>query len=182
MLEAAISLLRQTGLSGAGINEVVRESGAPKGSLYYYFPGGKEELVAEALALYATRVRDFLDATLSGSKAPAAKIRALFEAFAHRIEDAHFQTSCAAGAVTLDLVADLEPLRNSVDAAFSSWVKTIAAHFRSRNARAANSFAGLVVSAIEGAYIRSRAAQSAHPFREAGRWLSELAAATFETA
>jgi hypothetical protein len=130
---------------------------------------------------YATRIRDFLDATLSTSKTPAAKIRGLFEAFAGRIENAQFQASCAAGAVSLDLVADLEPLRNSVDAAFSSWVDTIAAHLRSGNARAADSFAGLVLSTIEGAYIRSRASQSAHPFREAGRWLSELAATTFKT-
>jgi len=49
MLEAAISLMRRTGLSGAGINEVVRESQAPKGSIYHYFPGGKQQLAAEAI-------------------------------------------------------------------------------------------------------------------------------------
>lgn len=179
MLETAISLMRRTGLSGAGINEVVRESGAPKGSMYHYFPGGKQQLARDALELYASRVRDFLDSTLSASGTPAARIRALFEALARRIEEAQFQASCAAGTVSLDLDPELEPLRNSIATAFSIWVDTIAAHFRSRNARAANSFAGLVLTTIEGAYIRSRAAQSADPFREAGRWLSALAASTF---
>lgn len=47
MLEAAISLMRGSGLSGAGINEIVRESGAPKGSVYYFFPDGKLALVSE---------------------------------------------------------------------------------------------------------------------------------------
>lgn len=179
MLEAAISLMQRTGLSGAAINHVVRESQAPKGSMYHYFPGGKRQLATEAIELYATRVRDFLDATLSAPRTPAAKIRALFKAYARRIEDAQFHASCAAGAVALDLDADLEPLRRNVDQAFSGWVDTIAAQFRSRNARAARSFASLVLSTIEGAYIRSRAAQSTEPFGEAGRWLARLAEATF---
>ena len=179
MLEAAISLMRRTGLSGAAMNEVIRQSHAPKGSMYHYFPGGKQQLAAEAIELYASRVREFLEATLSSPRTPAGKIRALFEAFARRIEDSQFRASCAAGAVSLDLDAELEPLRRHVDAAFSGWVDTIAAQFRSRNARVADSFAGLVLSTIEGAYIRSRAAQSTEPFREAGRWLSTLVEATF---
>lgn len=179
MLEAAISLMRRTGLAGAGINEIVRESGAPKGSIYHYFPGGKQQLACDALELYATRVRDFLDSTLSAARTPRSKIRALFEALAHRIEDARFEASCAAGAVSLDLDANLEALRDGVDAAFASWIETIARHFPSGDARAADAFAGFVLSAIEGAYVRSRAGQSADPFREAGRWLATLAAATF---
>ena len=42
MIDATITLLRRSGLSGAGINEIVRESGAPKGSLYHFFPDGKQ--------------------------------------------------------------------------------------------------------------------------------------------
>src|SRR5690348_4536965 len=179
MLEAATSLMRRTGLSGAGINEVVRESRAPKGSMYHYFPGGKQQLAAEAIDVYAARVRDFLDATLSAARTPAGKVHALFEALARRIEDAQFEASCAAGAVSLDLDAQLESLRRNVDAAFSGWVDTIAAQFRPRNARAANSFASLVLTTIEGAYIRSRIARSTEPFREAGRWLSGIAQTTF---
>lgn len=179
MLEATISLMRRTGLSGAAVNEVVRVSRAPKGSMYHYFPGGKQQLAAEAIELYASRVRDFLDATLSARRTPAGKIRALFAAYARRIEDAQFRASCAAGAVSLDLDAELEPLRQHVNAAFAGWVDTIAAQFRSRNARAADSFASLVLSAIEGAYIRSRAAQSTEPFGEASRWMSQLAETTF---
>jgi len=179
MLEAAISLMRRTGLSGAGINEVVRESQAPKGSIYHYFPGGKQQLAAEAIELYASRVRDFLEETLSGPTTPAGKVRVLFAAYSRRIEHARFHASCAAGAVSLDLDADLEPLRQNVNAAFSVWVDTIAAQFRSHNARAADSFASLLLSTIEGAYIRSRAARSIEPFAEAGRWLSGLAQEVF---
>ena len=179
MLEAAISLMRRTGLSGAAVNEVVRVSRAPKGSMYHYFPGGKQQLAAEAIERYASRVAEFLETTLSGPRTPAGKVRALFAAYARRIEDAQFCASCAAGAVSLDLDAELEPLRQHVNAAFAGWVDTIATQFRSHNARAADSFASLVLSTIEGAYIRSRAARSSAPFTEAGRWLSGLAQEVF---
>jgi len=68
MLEAAIRLLRTSGLSGAGINEIVRESGAPKGSVYHHFPDGKTQIAAEALALYASRVLSFLDTALAAGR------------------------------------------------------------------------------------------------------------------
>ena len=77
MLEAAIALMRESGLSGAGINEVVRLSGAPKGSVYHFFPQGKQQLVAEALALYSGRVQAFIEEALTRGQQPADKLEAL---------------------------------------------------------------------------------------------------------
>ena len=63
MVEATITLMRHSGLSGAGINEIIRESGAPKGSIYHYFPGGKQQIAQEALDSYSQRVLAFIDAS-----------------------------------------------------------------------------------------------------------------------
>ena len=60
MVLATLELLRQSGLAGAGINNVVDASGAPKGSVYHYFPGGKRDLVASALVEAERRVGDGL--------------------------------------------------------------------------------------------------------------------------
>ncbi|HEX4885839.1 MAG TPA: TetR/AcrR family transcriptional regulator, partial [Casimicrobiaceae bacterium] len=60
LLAAAVMLLRRSGLAGAGINEIVRESGAPKGSVYHHFPQGKEQIVTEALALHGSAVTAFI--------------------------------------------------------------------------------------------------------------------------
>jgi AcrR family transcriptional regulator len=176
MLEAAIALMRRSGLSGAGINEIVRESGAPKGSVYHFFPDGKRQIAAEALALHAERVLAFIDAGLARGRSPGAKVRALFEAFARRIEEGGYASSCAAGAVCLDLEQDLEGLRLVIASAFAAWSARIAGHLGFRDARRGLSFAGLVLTAIEGAYIRGRAERSGGPFREAGAWLAEIAA------
>ena len=91
MLDATIALMRRSGLSGAGINEIVRESGAPKGSVYHFFPDGKRQIAAEALAGYSTRVLAFIDASLAGKRSPGGKVRALFEAFAQRLEEGRFR-------------------------------------------------------------------------------------------
>lgn len=175
LLEAAITLMRRSGLSGAGINEIVRESGAPKGSVYYYFPNGKQQIVEEGLAQYSQRVVAFIDASLSGKRRPGEKIRALFNAFAIRIEQGDFRHSCPVGTVCLDLDAGVESLRPVIANAFGQYMQAIAVHFPFRDRQREKSFAGLVLTAIEGAYVRGRADRSGKPFREAGALLAELA-------
>jgi TetR/AcrR family transcriptional repressor of lmrAB and yxaGH operons len=175
MLEATITLMRGSGLSGAGINEIVRESGAPKGSVYHFFPNGKMQIAAEALTIYSGRVRAFIDGALAGKRLPGEKVKALFDAFARRVEEGDFRQSCAVGTVSLDLDEDLEDLRAVLAAAFAEWVALIARHFDFADARQTKSFAGMVLTAIEGAYIRCRAERTSRPFKEAGAWLAELA-------
>jgi TetR/AcrR family transcriptional repressor of lmrAB and yxaGH operons len=174
LLGAATLLLRRSGLAGAGINEIVRESGAPKGSVYHHFPGGKMQIATEALARHALAVGAFVDAAVAGKRSPAAKLEALFEAFAVRAEEGAFLHTCPAGTVCLDLEAGMEDLRQAVAASFGAYMAAIARHFPLANAQRTRSFAGLVVTAIEGAYLRCRAERSGAPFREAGHWLAAL--------
>jgi TetR/AcrR family transcriptional regulator, lmrAB and yxaGH operons repressor len=181
MIDATIDLMRRSGLSGAGINEIVRASGAPKGSVYHFFPGGKQQIAAEALTAYTQRVLDFIEAALASRNLAGAKVTALFAAFARRVEEGEFQKSCPAGTVCLDLDADLDSLRSVVADAFEAWTRQIARHFTEGDRRAAESFAGLLLTAIEGAYIRARAERTSRPFKEAGTWLAELAVTRFES-
>jgi AcrR family transcriptional regulator len=103
MIEAAITLMRGSGLGGAGINEIVRVSGSPKGSVYHFFPQGKLQITTEALAVYSTRVMAFIDQSLASKRQPGAKVKALFSAFARRVEEGDFYQSCAVGTVSLEL-------------------------------------------------------------------------------
>ncbi len=175
MLDVAIELMRASGLSGAGINEIVDAGRVPKGSVYHYFPAGKEQIVAEALAVYATRVRAFMAEAMQAGRTPGGKVRMLFGAFAARLEGADFRKSCAAGAVCLDLDAESEAIRSAIDTAFENWIELLADELRFPDRARARSFGGLLLTAIEGAYIRGRAEGSGEPFLEAGRWLAELA-------
>jgi TetR/AcrR family transcriptional repressor of lmrAB and yxaGH operons len=174
MIEATIALMRGSGFSGAGINDIVRESGAPKGSVYHYFPNGKVQIATEALAAYSQRVMVFIDRALAKKRLPSTKVRALFDAFAQRVEEGDYRKSCAVGTVSLDLDADLENLRVVLGAAFADWATLIARHFDLGDVQRTKSFAGLLLTAIEGAYVRCRAERSSRPFKEAGVWLAEL--------
>jgi TetR/AcrR family transcriptional repressor of lmrAB and yxaGH operons len=175
MVEAAITLMRGSGLSGAGINEIVRVSGAPKGSVYHFFPQGKLQITSEALAVYSTRVMAFIDQALASECQAGAKVSALFSAFARRVEQGDFHQSCAVGTVSLDLNGDLQALQVVLGRTFSEWVELIAGHFDLGDSDRTGSFAGLLLTAVEGAYIRARAERSARPFKEAGEWLAMLA-------
>jgi TetR/AcrR family transcriptional repressor of lmrAB and yxaGH operons len=177
MIEAAIDLMRAYGLSGAGINDVVLRSGAPRGSLYHHFPGGKLQMAHEALAVQGGRVQSFIHQALAGAASGPDKVIALFDAFALRVEEAEFRKSCALGCVALDLDADTDRLRQVVAESFAAWQETIAAHFQSLGPKAAAEFASLLLTGIEGAYVRARAEHTSDAFREAGRWMAKLARA-----
>src|SRR5688572_8921558 len=147
MIEAAIVLMRRSGYSGVGINEVLAESGAPKGSMYHYFPDGKRQVAIEALAAYAPRVVAFIDERMSRGKAPADKMRHLFQGFEERLREGDYRLSCAAGCVSLDLDDDLDSVRDAVRQAFAAYVDVIAKHIAFRDRRRAKSFAAFVLTA-----------------------------------
>lgn len=172
MIEAAIDLMRGSGLGGAGINEIVRASGAPKGSVYHFFPAGKLQIAAQALDSYAAGVHAFIDAALSSRNDPAAKVRALFDAFARRVEEGGFRRSCAVGTVCLDLDDETDPLRAVLAAALDDWAMLIAFHLDLGDARRTRAMAQAVLAAIEGSYILCRVHRSSQPFRDAGTWLA----------
>lgn len=175
MLEAAIVLLRRTGLSGAGMNTILKESGAPKGSMYYFFPDGKHQLVSEAVGIYRGRVAETLQSGLSGSQSPGVRVRNLFDVLAKRISDADFCQSCAVGAIALDLDEDTVALRPLLEAVIAGWIDVIAGQLPSPTSKRTRTFAGLVMTVIQGAYIRARLTRSTEPLREAGEWLGSLA-------
>lgn len=174
LIEAAEQLLRQTGMAGSGIKDVVVRSGAPIGSLYHYFPGGKTQLVSEALQSQAEKSRHLLETFFDGHRSPAEAVRLLFETAAEGFERAGANQGCAIGCVTLDLTASDAGIREVCRSTFDSWVERIAPHLPWRTAHSRRSFARLIVVSLEGAFILARAEQSGDPFRESGKWLTAM--------
>ena len=173
-LHTAEDMLREGGMSGTGIKEIVARSGAPIGSLYHYFPGGKTQLVTESLRIHAAKVPRLLEQFLGGPGTAAARLRALFNAAADGFERGGANKACAIGAVTLDLMPPDAEIRAVCAEAFDQWVTLIAAHLPLPDKRSRRSFAVMVVVALEGAFILAKAAQSGEPFRDAGEWLAAM--------
>jgi AcrR family transcriptional regulator len=175
MLDATESLLRERGLAGAGIKQIVARSRTPIGSVYHHFPDGKTELAAAALRRHAEKARMLLEAKFAPDTPVAERVRALFSAAARGFEQSGHLKGCAIGTVTLDLAAEDSVLRDVCAEAVDSWVDAIARRLPWKSQRLRRSFAEMVVTTFEGAFIVSRARQSGQPFITAGEWLAAAA-------
>lgn len=174
MIEAAISLLRATGLTGAGINQVIAASGAPKGSMYHHFPGGKLELASVALQRWGEQVAQKLQMQLAGPAPLPDKIRGIFEGTARSLAQTEYLRSCSIGAVSLDLdeaSASLAPICAQV---FASWEALLAAAMHGIAAPRREALARFVISSIQGAQLQARAARDNRCVLEAGEIAATL--------
>ena len=175
MLAAAEALLRERGLAGAGIQQVVARSGAPIGSVYHFFPRGKTQLVAEALQIHGDKARALFQSMLEDTGEPLPeRFRRLFRTAAAGFDRAGANTSCAIGAVALDLDASDEALRTVCRDAMDGWIASIARELPWPDEAVRRSFAEMVVAGVEGAFILSRARQSGTPFITVGEWLATM--------
>jgi len=175
-IAATETMLREAGMAAAGIKDVAVRSGAPIGSLYHYFPGGKTQLVGEALRRHATRLPLITARGFDGKRTAAAAVQAMFNAAADGFERGGADKGCAVGAVTLDLTSDDAALRTICQKAFDAWVDDVAARLPVPDPRARRSLAVTIVGAIEGSFVLARAGGNGQPFRDAGKWLSVLLA------
>ena len=168
IVDTASSLFEQQGYAATGLNQIVRESGAPKGSLYHYFPGGKDEIAVEALTLGAERVTAEIRGALAGVDDPGEAIKAYVLSLADRLRDSSFRRGAPLAAVALETAA-LNPRLNAVCRdAYRAWQDA----FREKLSRSnyaggrAERLAAFVVASIEGAILLSRVRRSTEPLRE----------------
>lgn len=118
LLLATETMLREAGMAGTGIKDVVKRSGAPIGSLYHYFPGGKTQLVTEALEVHAGRATALIGRFFSGKTSAATAVRRLFDSAAQGFDMAGADKGCAIGAVSLDLQESDSKARRICEATF----------------------------------------------------------------
>ena len=153
---------------------MIAASGAPKGSLYHYFPGGKLELAREALERFGELRQQELQAALAGDAAPDQKIRRLFARMAKGLALEDFRYGCAVAGVTLDLDEDCAVLGPVCSGLLDSWAQTIAAALEPLPSARRRALARFVISAFQGALVQARAARSTQPALEAGEFAASL--------
>jgi len=145
---------------------VVRESGAPRGSTYFHFPGGKAELAREAIARAGDEIEEMVDQAARHADDPASLVRALAQIMASRLERSGYQGGCAIATLVLELAPRDEEFSAAFDSVFARWRAALVSRFEPLGIapdRAA-ALADLVISALEGALLLSRAARSTEPF------------------
>ena len=163
LLLGARKLLAEKGYAGMELRDVALEGDAPRGSIYHHFPGGKRQLAAEATALEGVHIRNTIERALRelGTKQTLSMFG---EVFSRRAAKHPERIGCPVAAAALARPED-PALAAAATAAFGSWEAPIAAALESEgvDAARAETFAGLVVSAVEGALVRTRAAGDQAP-------------------
>jgi TetR/AcrR family transcriptional regulator, lmrAB and yxaGH operons repressor len=164
-IDATGRLLRRQGYAGTGLNEIVARSGAPKGSLYFHFPGGKEELAVAAMERAGEQLREAIAAILSAGDELGEALGGLVDALAAGLERSGYRDGCPIATVALETAAESDGMRVTAAAAFDSWLAPLEERLRHGGlaAPAARRRALLVLSAIEGALILARATRDLAP-------------------
>jgi TetR/AcrR family transcriptional regulator, lmrAB and yxaGH operons repressor len=160
-------LLRHRGYAATGLNEIVALSGAPRGSLYFHFPGGKEELAAAAMDRSGEQLGWAIEAILASSGSLGEGVGRLVDALAAGLEASGYADGCPIATVTLEAANDSEPVRAAAAAAFDAWLSALGAHLVSAGLEppAAARRAMLVLASIEGALILARARRDLAPLQ-----------------
>jgi TetR/AcrR family transcriptional regulator, lmrAB and yxaGH operons repressor len=182
LLNGARRLLAEKGYAGMELRDVAERGTAPRGSIYHHFPGGKRQLAVEAAELEGREIRAAIEHSLE-QRGLAATLAAFGEMFRRQVKDRPERLGCPVAAAALARPED-PALAAAATAAFESWEAPIAAALRDEGVAAADAtnFAGLVVSTVEGALVRARAAADHAPLDSAvaglGQALEALLAAS----
>ena len=176
MLQSASILFRERGVHGTSFSDVLAHSGAPRGSIYHHFPGGKAQLAEEATRYAGEFIAAGLAAALA-EKDPAAAVRGFAALWRGILEGSDFASGCPVVSATLE--GDRSPAaRDAAGAAFRTWQELLAGAFEQRGVEEdrARSLATLAIAAIEGAIVLARAERSAVPLERVADELAELVA------
>ena len=160
LLRTAATLFRTQGYHATGLNQVVAEGGAPKGSLYFHFPGGKEQLAVESVAFSAGEVHTTMRS--------ADDLESALALFAEHLVASDFKNGCPVATVALDAAAESEPIREACATAYASW-HGLLVDFLLRQGISASRAPGLattVLAAVEGALLLARTQRDVAPLRQ----------------
>lgn len=176
ILQTTSTLLEKQGFHGTGLNEIVKESGAPKGSLYYYFPAGKEQITAEAVLQSGQTTADRIRTGLHGSTSAAKAIHEFILLIAENVERSGFASGGALTAVAMETATQSDRINTACRDAYGM----IESAFRDKllengfTKLKSEELATFITASIEGGIILSRTYHTADPLRLVAKQLKLL--------
>ncbi|MFC6013431.1 TetR/AcrR family transcriptional regulator [Nocardia lasii] len=163
LIKATRSLIETHGYFGAGLNQVVQESGTPRGSLYFHFPGGKDELVTAALSeagsdiatiirtIEATDARDFA--------------RKMVNLLGDQLEGSQWTIGCPVAAVALDTASTNDVVQQACSSTYQLWEEAIRERLIGFDHPEPERIATVALAMIEGGLVLARTHRSREPLR-----------------
>ena len=164
MVNSAAVLLREHGVAGTSIARVLEHSHGPRGSVQFHFPGGKAQLLTEALAWAGGLVTGVLARAEERGATPAEVLTAICEHYKRQLVDTDFRAGCPVGAVSQEAFGDPE-LGPIVAGVVDDWMRVLSGVLveAGRDETEASDLALLCISSLEGAITMARVRRSTRP-------------------
>ncbi len=160
--------LQRRGLHGGGLTEMLNGAQAPKGVMYYHFPGGKTELAVAAIRSTVDDITARLDVLLSESDDPIDAMHRWLASASRQLERSSFERGCPLATVSLESTAEDVEIRAALADAFAR-LRLVVEHALVRIGVSdvdAKAMAALVVAAYEGGLIQARVAQTTEAMKQ----------------
>ena len=176
LLASADRLLRRNGYAGTPLSAIAAEGRAPMGSVYFHFPGGKEQLAAEAMWYGSQGVLAGLKRALEGTADPAKGLAQCAKAWADDLERSNWKDGCPVAATALQVSTTSEPLRLASADIMASWAALIADYLQRSGCtkKEASVAAELVLALLEGAELLARIHRDRTPLDRAAAAMRSL--------
>jgi len=170
LVNAAVRLFRRQGYAATGLQQLLEESGAPRGSLYHYFPDGKEEIAAAAVARAGGQVSEMIAELAQKHRSATGFIKGYVRQYADWMEESGYRSGCPIATTLLEMSPDSEAVTRAGVGAIGDWVDLIAEVLRrdGTSAQSARREAEALVAGLEGALVLSRVTRSTDPILNVG--------------
>jgi AcrR family transcriptional regulator len=170
ILESTAELFRRQGYTGTGMKQIAAEASAPFGSVYHFFPGGKEELGAETITISGRLYAQLFASIAIDAPDVLSAVHDFFAGAGKTLRETDYADACPIATVALEVASTSEPLREATAEVFEEWIDGATEYFALAGiARPRSRELGLaMLSLLEGAFIFSRAMRTTEPMAIAG--------------
>jgi AcrR family transcriptional regulator len=182
MIESGVELFRERGVQGTAFADVLERSGAPRGSVYHHFPGGKEQFAIEVIVSAGDAMTSGLEALLDQT-GPIEALGLLVDGWAQMLVESDFEAGCPILAAVVE-GSQAGPARDEAVASFRRSQDLITGALERAGVPQGRSrdYATTVIASIEGAVALARAERSVEPLRRVADVLGEMFAAALASA
>lgn len=170
ILDSTAELFRRQGYSATGMKQIAAEAAAPFGSLYHFFPGGKEDLGAETIRTSGRLYTRLFAEIAMQSPDVLSGVAAFFSGAAETLVETDYADACPIATVALEVASTSEPLRLATAEVFTEWIEGATAYFHHAgiDRGRARELAFVMLNLLEGAFVFARALRSTEPLEHAG--------------
>ncbi|MBB5079052.1 TetR/AcrR family transcriptional regulator [Nonomuraea endophytica] len=172
LLDATQGLVEAAGYFGAGLNQVIAVSGAPRGSLYFHFPGGKDQLVAESVRRAGREIGEAMERLADTAPTVADFAEGMLRHLGERLEESGWSKGCPVATVALETAATSDPLQQVCSQVYRSWEDALRARLEGRPD--ADDVAVTVLALVEGALLLARTHRDLEPLNRVSRQIAVL--------